>query len=391
MQGMTFCGDPIPLLTVKTMTYVLTEEDLRELASHPQYQADCLMEECRSMLESLDISSDGPDNLSEATRKEYWKVSERIIRCGRASECYEDGAGQEILSTLSASTFYKRVAAMRFRVKNDIGVAVDIYNQGLTCDFGIFENAVSFLQLLRANLATLRAVTEQGLCSERRKKRSKRIALRGLPTDWREQICRRGANGRYGNALWVTALTGCRPAELKKGIEISFCGNSPLEQKVRIHVKGAKVRKGQGQDSRSLIYVADGSNPATQHFLDTLRSRSLDQMTVAVKNGDNFSAEIRRLAALLWPRHPHHISAICFRHQIAADAKKHLSSESASALLGHRSARTKKNYGTAAQARSSWMPVAIEVPHPIVHLAEVIPPSVFRNPSVAPLGLQSSP
>ncbi len=52
-----------------------------------------------------------------------------------------------------------------------------------------------------------------------------------------------------------------------------------------------------------------------------LPEKSGDSTIISVESAMNFSVEVQRLAAGLWPLHRHTATAYCLRHQWAADAK----------------------------------------------------------------------
>ena len=86
-----------------------------------------------------------------------------------------------------------------------------------------------------------------GLGGPRAPRNSKRRALSGLPADWRVQLCTRGRAGRYGAAMLVAALTGCRPSELKKGIKVWLARDATTGQThVHLEMVGAKVNASKG-------------------------------------------------------------------------------------------------------------------------------------------------
>lgn len=89
-------------------------------------------------------------------------------------------------------------------------------------------------------------------------------------------------------------------------------------------------------------------------------------MTVQIEHAGNFTVEIRRLAGRLWPKHPHTVTAYCFRHQWAADMKRTYAGDAVSQGLGHVSAKTRRYYGQAGQATGDGLrPVAIAGVRPI--------------------------
>lgn len=178
------------------------------------------------------------------------------------------------------------------------------------------------LQQQRALLREFEAARQEGPTGERRKRASKRQALHGLPGDWREHLYQRAAKGKYADAILVTALTGCRPEELRRGVLIRRVDN-PLSgmDEIKFEIGGAKVKTHQGQPHRVIVYRADDPHP----LLKALRARLTGQgeLLIRIDSPVNFTVEVRRLARSLWPKHKHAITAYCLRHQWAADMKRH--------------------------------------------------------------------
>jgi hypothetical protein len=127
------------------------------------------------------------------------------------------------------------------------------------------ELAQKWLRLLDEQIDHIQAVIElrrQGLVGQRARRRSKRVALGGLPPDWREQLCHRGSTGRYADALLLAALSGCRPSELERGIEVSRVVSPVTGQSlIEIVIDGTKVKKMQGQPIRRIRYAEDDEHP----------------------------------------------------------------------------------------------------------------------------------
>lgn len=248
------------------------------------------------------------------------------------------------------------------------------------------ELAQKWLRLLDEQIDHTQAVIElrrQGLLGHRARRRSKRIALGGLPPDWREQLCHRGSNGRYALALVLAALTGCRPSELERGIKVSRVVNAETEQSlIEIVIDGVKVKKTQGQPIRRIRYAEDDEHPLLLMLKEVLNQSSQTSLVIQIDNAGNFSVEVRRLAASLWPAHQQPITAYCLRHQWAADAKRVGDAGAVSRGLGHLSAKTQKLYGTASQGRRGYLlrPVSIEVERPVKDAAVPAGPSKPDEP-----------
>lgn len=164
----------------------------------------------------------------------------------------------------------------------------------------------------------------------------------------------------------VLAATGVRPAELLKGVELSL-----VNGRISARIQGAKVKEADG------ARVATGhvwrqielrpDTPESQYLMSRLR-----ELGGAYTVGADFAPraadrprELRRLIArvgheALGPKVS--LSPYDFRHAVSARAKAadDLSTEEIAMLLGQRSTRTQKNYGTAQQSggrRSSVMGV----------------------------------
>jgi integrase len=98
-------------------------------------------------------------------------------------------------------------------------------------------------------------------------------------------------------------------------------------------------------------------------------------LVVKIEKALNFTVEVRRLAASLWPNHRHAVTPYCFRHQWAADAKLAGTADAVSRGLGHLSNKTQRRYGTASQAGHGRVlrPVEVEAERAIRRAALRIP------------------
>ena len=230
------------------------------------------------------------------------------------------------------------------------------------------------LQQQRAFLRKFDMARQSGHPGERRKRASKRQALRGLPGDWREQLYQRAAKGKYADAILVAALTGCRPEELRRGVLIRRVDNPRSGMgEIRFEIDGAKVKAHQGQPHRLIAYGAHDPHPLLEALRIRLAGRR--ELLVCIDSPVNFTVEVRRLAHSLWPKHKHTITAYCLRHQWAADLKRHAAADSVSQGLGHASAKTRRHYGQANQAssRHALQPIVIEAERPVKPTTAKVP------------------
>lgn len=212
----------------------------------------------------------------------------------------------------------------------------------------------------------------------RRRRRSKRQALKGLPPSWREDLCARGASGKYADALLVSALTGARPGEVAKGITAWLQHDEALGiETLCLYVHGLKVKTQQGQRYRFMGYAVEDPHPLVAALVKRLSVLPDRKLEIRVAKSGNFTAEVQRLARALWREHVHAITATCFRHQWSADAKATGDADAASRGLGHRIAKTRKYYGTAQQGRGghTLRPVRIETDLPVRPMPIRVQPS----------------
>lgn len=270
------------------------------------------------------------------------------------------GLTAAVQDTGSARTFHKRMAALKFHCRH----LVTQHLAGLSAANNLdWERLAEVLPVLHGQLNALLVLKQQGMIQPRRKRRSKRQALRGLPSTWREDLCERGAYGRYSDALLISALTGARPGEVVTGIDTWLQYDESLGlDTVCFYVTGAKVTEHQGQPHRFVAYALDDTHPLVSALVRRLRIEPGRKLHIKIANAGNFTAEIQRLGRNLWREHAHALTATCFRHQWSADVKASGDADAASRGLGHRSAKTRRHYGTTHQARGghALRPVRIE-------------------------------
>lgn len=309
---------------------------------------------------------------SPETEHDYLRLGQSLLARAKVAQ---EGLVSVVSDTRRPTTFQKRISALRFTLQQRqlelLGSIVEpisdqeVQRLSASLDEQI-EHVQALIELRRA-----------GLGGPRAPRNSKRRALSGLPADWRVQLCTRGRAGRYGAAMLVAALTGCRPSELEKGIKVWLARDATTRQThVNLEIVGAKVKREQGQPLRRLTYATAEPHPLLLMLIGLLAANADDPKIIRVESAMNFSVEVQRLAASLWPQHRHTVTAYCLRHQWAADAKRHGDAAAVSQGLGHLSAKTQRVYGTTSQGKPPYAlkPSTIEVDRPIKGWAkEVVP------------------
>lgn len=301
---------------------------------------------------------------SDKTKAEYIRTAQMLIHRSAGTN---GGLEAAILDTTRPSTYFKRLAALRYYCFASVQDALKTAEIERTVGQSPVNLGPDLAHLLSV-IHTVSDVQAKGLSAARTRRKSKRQALRGLPTDWRTQMFQAAARGRYALPMLVCALTGCRPEELTRGVLIGYGYDDARQTNaINIRVEGAKVKATQGQPSRDVLYRADDPHRLVDALRERWRKHGATAMKVQIESSVNFTVEVRRIARKLWPEHHASVTAYCFRHQWAADLKAKHGEQAASRGLGHLSGKTRRLYGTANQASGSQAltPIAVEVNRPV--------------------------
>ena len=147
----------------------------------------------------------------------------------------------------------------------------------------------------------------------------------------------------YADPLRVLFLTGARPSEVVKGIEVELTAHRHL----RFTIRGTKVTNQTGQPVR-MIEVAI-NNAAAQAL--AMRAAA-GVLVVRITDARKLSDRVRSMSMRLFPRIGYVISPYTFRHALAAGEKKRgRSVDSLAKVLGHVSGRSQRAYGTPQQGQ----------------------------------------
>ena len=207
-------------------------------------------------------------------------------------------------------------------------------------------------RLLARNYAAQLLSQEQYYFSltQRKKSKAKRGSLAGLPSNWRDQLLE-AIPAKHKLHCAIMILTGVRPEELGKPIELRALSSNSLE----ILIQGAKVsaHTDAGQVWRRLTF-RDG---LAEELRQVVKSKD-GQISVVPKQGLGLQKAITAAAQRLGFQG---VSAYSLRHAFAADLKSlKVDPDAISLALGHVSRASKSRYGSARNG-SSGRAVLLEV------------------------------
>lgn len=317
----------------------------------------------RAMLESSDAGSPSARTVAgyKARAKRIFKLVEADAEDGKAAD-----VGTFIgyaLQTRSASTWFGRRAALLYAFRKILrkhlaeqdklqrslkaaNVPVDSGQwdgwRDLVRRAGIWMEGIDQLQN-----------TPGPAVNTRKPRHSKRKDMKGLSDDWRERIVLRCQ--KYRHAVLVSAVTGCRPDELVKGVNLSIAGGELIAE-----ITGSKVTEESGQPWRRLTWPVDSDSPLVTMLVAEVRSG----LSVAkIEDARIYSGAVRAAGEREWPGRKKKISPYCFRHAAASDMKASGIGDSAiSQALGHCADVARSYYGQWQQgaAGSGVSPMRVE-------------------------------
>lgn len=188
-------------------------------------------------------------------------------------------------------------------------------------------------------------------------RQTKRVGLFRLPENWREVMISRLP--KYREAAAVAAISGCRPAELVKGIEVLVANGT-----LKLRIFGAKISKNSGQEWRELSFNLPSENPLAV-ILGRIALEKGGQTVVKIGDARAFSGAVREAGKRAFPKFGRTITPYSFRHQVASDLKAAELGDQISAALGHSVSDTRGSYGEWGAGRSDRAPNRIEAARPV--------------------------
>lgn len=154
---------------------------------------------------------------------------------------------------------------------------------------------------------------------------------------WQEKLFEK-MSPKHQNALAISLLSGCRPAEIEAGVTVKSDGSNLI-----LTIKGAKLSEIRGQETRQLSISPD--HFAAKHLLSQLENAS--ELTVS-SNAKCFSDATRQAGKRAFPKLKIGVSPYSIRHAIASQLKASgVAADAVAMTLGHAATASQSAYGRA--------------------------------------------
>lgn len=304
--------------------------------------------------------------LTEKTEAEYLKIAKRFYGVGKDQNNLFPHDVESIIAKIRSvskfSTLRKYARAVRHVALNELSKILQKLDKALSNNqHELVKNVViqpSFDAYI--TLAKMLPADYKEGWNPKSKRKSKKVSLRGLPDDWREQMANNSV-GQYHIPMLITLATGCRPAELKNGVKLILKNGAFYAV-----IKGAKITEHSGQEKRVLKLA---NNEITEK-LKAYLVKDDGNPIIKVKVPNSISTHMRSVGKRIWPKRKESITAYTARHAMAADCKASPLNETypdfVSEVLGHQADDTKSYYGTRSQSSSDrFVPLAVKSTKPV--------------------------
>jgi integrase len=275
------------------------------------------------------------------TQANYLAKSKLLIA---AMDKFDGDAAQRFTQALSpyapkANSFFAMRAALAWRTREEIRRLLGRHDNMLrpeevTDRQRVLEQIKESLRILDVILGIQRAALLKSTGQASKRVRSKRSDLGRFDPDWREQVLKAGRDGAYEEVIWVLVATGCRPAELRRGVVLNLEWDH-----VHVRIAGSKVTGSSGQLWRELKVNWDWM---PEGMFERLHGRV--DYVVKIRD-DALRGVVARIGRKLWPKRKRLCPYHC-RHEAAADMRESgWSADEIAAALGHRVSETASRYG----------------------------------------------
>lgn len=149
---------------------------------------------------------------------------------------------------------------------------------------------------------------------------------------------------KYKDILIVYDLFGLRPAEFRKGVSLKLTNDLNGESVIQATIKGAKIGKFSGQDTRICTTTIDrNSELYNEFFKNVIRHQLKNDGVYEIKQDEK---TYKSLSKFFYRKYGTDVSLYSFRHKVASDLKRSKTDEDTiAAYLGHRVDKSQTYYG----------------------------------------------
>lgn len=335
-----------------------------------QSEAFALVVEARQHLKNQVSNS-----LSEQTIKGYESEAERLFAKSKSDI---DKILPVIRDTTSKSTYHRRKAAIKYVLMQVLEKQIRLQDKAQRGQHT--EDFDRHIDVINGTLKMLNAIaksTDACPLEKTRGRRSKRQDLHKLPSNWRDLMADETEHGKYQIPYLVSAISGCRPGELEKGVKVTF---SAAELLIRID-SGIKVTANKGQPWREIRYsMNDHNHPLVRRLIEVLQGKhkaASGGAIISIEKQTNFRAAMTAAGKKLWPNGPR-VTPYCLRHAFGSDLKRsrHITQDEVSAAMGHCVNKTASYYGQfqiGKSGKAGLVPSTINAARPILQTRSPIP------------------
>ncbi|MHB1677565.1 MAG: hypothetical protein ACYCSS_08545 [Sulfuriferula sp.] len=282
------------------------------------------------------------------TQRDYLKTAERLIALSKSPMNHAN----------TGNSFYKYSAAWKYYWREELRKLLMQANHQQQTDRTAWNETITTIM---AVMAVLEPYLSESLNKHTWRKRkgdiektglvvkshSKRKTIRRLPDSWRHDVFGLAVSkcSKYISVIATLSLTGCRPAEIVKGVLFELRNDGVLS----VTIQGAKRHGGKyGAEWRSFDLQDDGSD-AFQHIkklcIET-NSELIANSCLVLYPAAKVSETVRTLVKNT--KFEKKVSAYSFRHQLTADVKAlGFDAADTARMLGHCTDRSQTYYSAA--------------------------------------------
>lgn len=299
------------------------------------------------------ILSQVKTDAADASKEQYRKLYKSLV------ERHPDASFPELMMQCSTrSSFDKTRTAFRFciaeeiqnlRRKSEKAMRSKDYEAGKKLIQEAFKLAIKFEdEFLSDNRILFNDVkSQEGFkkVSFSKKKGLKKapdpdVVLNGLEL-------KKNLYDRHSLAFAIISTFGIRPAEMQKGVKLTF-----KDGMIYALVKGAKVSDDKGHKHRAIGSSVRDNNKCDQVILNAIYNNGGEVLATQTKNDYD---SLRKY----FNNHYNGTSLYTYRHQVASDLKKAgVSKRQIAEVMGHRTTESQVHYGYARSSRGGRSMVA---------------------------------